>query len=288
MTEYQFNSIEKNFIRDQWIEFARAIYDKTDDFAMLGLTTETLDDLKLFSKNGFYDISILDSGQVRINKGKFKCFEKDGKTFRKLVKLLPNETVFSGEIGQEIGKEYSRVFVNSNASKIFPCDVINLDFTGSISKVTKKGIINVFRWIFELQKKYGKSFSLFITFANTNTEDEDDVIKSVLEVIEENLSHPHTDFGSQFNAKYSSIDELKGSCDQFLATGISKVLVKLSSESKFEIENSKFYFYKKEIHNMISLLFNFKFLNDPIPPINIYKKDCIKCLEEIEEVQIEE
>lgn len=285
MTEYQFNSPEKKFVRNRWIKFAKDISDANEDFSMITLTTESLDDLKLFSNAGFYDVNELDAGLFRINKGKFKCFETNGQTYRKLIKLLPNEFVIAGEIGHEIGKEYNRVFIESNESKFFPCNVINLDFTNSISNVTKRDILNVFKWIFEFQKRFKKNYSLFITFANTNAENENEILQRFEEIIQENISNVHTDFKSEFDDKYASVDVLKTeSYDQFLATGISKFLVKFGSENKFTMDNFNFYYYNKNRHKMISLLFNFKYLNGNIPQIEIYKKDCIKCLKDIEEV----
>ena len=288
MTEYQFNSPEKNFIRRQWIEFAKKNYDENDIFSMITLTTESLNDLKLFSDEGFYDVDELATGFFRINKGKFKCFELEGTTYRKLMKLLPNESVTQGEIGFEIGKEYNRVFIEqSNECKLFPCNVINLDFTSSISNVTKRDILNVFKWIFEFQKKFQKNYSLFITFANTNAENENEILQRFEEIIQENISNTHTEFKTKFDEKYISIEILRTTAyDQFLATGISKFLVKFGSENRFEIDDFKFYFYNKDRHKMISLLFNFKFLTETTPQIEIYKKDCIKCLKDIEEVTI--
>lgn len=285
MTEYQHNSKDKEFIRAQWINFAEEIRDDTTEFSMITLTTESLDDLKLFSEKGFFEISELNTGLLRIDKGKFKCFESNGATYRKLFKLLPNGVVVSGEIGHEIGKEYNKVFIESNEDKIFPCNVINLDFTGSISNVTKRGIVNVFKWIFEFQKKFKMSYSLFITFANTISSDETDILRQFEDIIKENVENIHTEFKSRFDDKYSSIDVLKNnSYDQFLATGISKFLVKLGSENKFTIDNFDFYYYSKERHKMISLLFNFKFIEDNTPQIETYKQDCIKCLTDIKEV----
>ena len=36
MAEYEHNSPEKKFIRDQWVDFAKQIYDETKEFSMLG------------------------------------------------------------------------------------------------------------------------------------------------------------------------------------------------------------------------------------------------------------
>lgn len=289
MPEYEFNSPEKKFIRQNWVEFATRINPEKENFSMIALTTESLDDLNLFADNGFYDIDHLESGLIRFNKGRFKCFETKGTTYRKLIKLLPNEFVIPGEIGFEIGKEYNQVFVELGESKSFPCDVINLDFTSSISNVTKRDILNVFKWIFEFQRKYNKDYSLFITFSNTNGENEIDILNKFEEIIQENISNTHTDFKLKFEEKYSSMAELKtNSYNQFLVTGISKFLVKFASENKFKLDDFKFYTYDKERHKMISLLFNFKFVTGNIPPINIYREDCTKCLEDIEEVSIDE
>ncbi len=288
MTKYINNSSEKNHIREKWVEFAKLNYDDEHEFSMIGLTTETLDDVKLFSEHNLFDITETETGQLRFNKGKFKCFESDGSTCRKLTELLPNEFAIHSEIGFEIGKEYNKVFVELHQSKIFPCDVINLDFTGSISNVTKRNILEVLNWIFKIQNKFQKNFSLFLTFANANGTNEETIFNKFEEIIQENISNAHTNFRNMFETKFNSLQNIKSNHNQFLATGISKYLVKFSSENKFNLKKYDFYYYEKTRHNMISLLFNFEFSNLTIPQIDIYKEDCLKCLDDIKKVTTNE
>lgn len=166
--------------------------------------------------------------------------------------------------------------------------MINLDFTGSISNVTKRDILDVLNWIFKFQNKFQKSFSLFLTFANTNGTNEEIILTKFEDIINENISNVYTGFKTIFEDKFESLQNIKSNHNQFLATGISKYLIKFSSENKFNLKKYDFYYYKKQRHDMIALLFNFEFSSETISQIETYKEDCLKCLDEIKKVTINE
>ncbi|WP_346316533.1 hypothetical protein [Chitinophaga sp. YIM B06452] len=271
---YLHNSSHKDFIREKWIEFAQEMLTAGGNLSLITFPAEEMQDLHLFATKGLIEWEQTETGGYKIKKGKVTCFEKSDKIWMKLSKKLINATVEKEEIGSYFQSKYKAIM--SKQTKIFPADVINLDYDGNISK-NKVSIEDTIGLIFKYQALHEKNFSLFLTWPQTENEDEQSYKDMLKQTIEDNLDDPNAvQFKEKFETFFDSLNDLN--YEQLSIIGLAKVIIKKASEHKFEIFKNEFYLYgEQNRRKMFSILLNFEFSKNARPH-KIYSKDVVKSL----------
>lgn len=256
---YIHNSQHKNFIRDKWCEFASEIIDPEAGMKVITFPAEEMHDLRLFAQKGLFSWEETETGSYYITKGKIVCFEKSTKLFIPLSNKLSNATVEQFEIGAYLRNKYESIMKGN--TKIFPVDVINLDYDGNISK-NKVPIQEIINHVFEFQALHKKSFSLFMTWPHSEDEDEEAYKTLLKTTIDENLTDPRAQsFKDLFEASYNEVKALN--YDQLSIIGLSKIIIKKASHHRFHLNRNEFYQYGEEKRRaMYSILLNFEFQGD--------------------------
>ncbi len=256
MTEvYIHNSGHKEHIRDKWVEFASEMIDDSG-LKVITFPAEEMHDLRLFAERGLINWEETETGSFYVTKGKVVCFEKLSKYYVALTNKLSNATVEQYEIGAYLRANYKKIMEGN--TKIFPVDAVNLDFDGNLSK-QKVPIDEVINLVCEYQALHNKSFSLFITWPQTEAEDEAAYIALLKQTIGNNLDDPRaTSFKELYEANYPDIEELN--YDQLSIIGLSKIIIQKSSHHKYNLHKNEFYVYgEPDRRPMFSLLFNFDY-----------------------------
>jgi hypothetical protein len=288
------NSPSKEFIRNKWVEYISTIVTRKGDkeLEMIDMPAAEMQDIHLLVDRGILEwqetetsISTEEPNEkvYRITKGRLVFFEKNQNSERILTKKLVNSKVYS-EIAQHLEVNYHKILIGSQ--KIFPVDVINLDFDGSLSN-NKTGIQQLIKLIFEFQKRHNSDFCLFLTFPNTENEDTDNFKDALKLVLSQNLTSEHThEFRDQFTTEYTSIDNM--TYEKFLIVSIAKVIIKQSSEC-FTILNNNFFTYTGGTGmRMISILFDFQYIGPAKAGYGQYFTEVLRSLEPIDEVNPQE
>lgn len=278
---YLHNSGHKEFIRDKWVEFAALMANDENGLSVITLPAEEMHDLHLFVENGLIEWEVSETGTYYIKKGKIVCFETVPKFFRTIRNNLTNATVEQTEIGAYLRQNYNAIMGGS--TKVFPVDAINLDYDGNLSK-NRVPIAEVVNLVFEYQAKHSKSFSLFLTWPQTENEDEDAYKNLLRQTITENLGDPRAvPFKELYEAGHPAVDDLH--YDKLSVIGISKVIIQKASRHKFNLHKNEFYIYGEEgRRQMYSILLNFDFQAET-PEHTVYTACIAKSLDEINDLR---
>ncbi|MFS2185671.1 hypothetical protein ACCC92_03295 [Mucilaginibacter sp. Mucisp84] len=277
---YLHNSKHKDYIRDKWVEFASDIIEEEGGLKVITFPAEELHDLRLFVERGLISWEQTETGAYYITKGKVVCFKKDSKVFAAISSLLCNATVEQYEIGAYLRDKYNTIM--DGKSKIFPVDVVNLDYDGCIAKGDIP-IYEIFKLVFEYQARHQKKFSLFVTWPQTEADD-DDVYKNLLKkTIGDNLNDPRAvSFKEGFEATYQNAAELN--YNQLSIIGLSKIIIQKATNHGYNLHKNEFYIYREnEQDHMFSILLNFDYEADT-PEYALYANSVVKSLAEIKEL----
>ena len=279
------NSEHKDFIRDRWVKYIQeTITDKSDseECAIITLPSDEMQDLKIFADSGIISWELTETGAYHIVKGKVVCFEKKQTTWMKIRQRLVNVNLQNSDIGIYLQQNYRRL-LNGN-DDIFPVDIINLDFDGSLSK-NNPHIKETMDLIFKFQESHGKiNFSLFLTFPQTETEDDEDFVDILKETLEQNMiDQRNSEYISKFKTKYISIDNLE--YDQFVIIGITKLILSAASNNRYKLLNQEYYIYGEENRRkMFSILLNFKNQGGSHSIPSLYYENVVGVLEDINDL----
>ena len=186
------------------------------------------------------------------------------------------------EIGSFLRSKYQALM--NKTSKIFPIDVINLDYDGNISK-NHVPISETIELIFKCQALHQKNFSLFITWPHTEAEDEQTYKDSLKKIIEDNLEDPQAKtFKTLFDQSHTSVANLD--YERLSIIGLSKIIIQHSSTNKFNLHKNEFFIYgEKNRRRMFSILMNFNFQNTKSKHI-LYSGDVHKALDKVTDLSI--
>jgi len=279
---YANNSSQKDFIRRKWLEFVNEFYDDEQGLSVLTFPSEELHELTLYQENGLINWEEMETGGLRITKGKVVCFEKESNKFKQITTKLINAKLMLGELGSVLRSKYQAI-MNGNTN-IFPVDMVNLDFDGCISKINVP-ISETIERIFQFQARHQKSFSFFMTWPHTEADDLENYKQQLKNVIRDNLTDPSaTAFRDQFNANFNSLTGLN--YEQLSIIGMVKIVLRNSSQRKFKVTNSEMFTYggKGGRKRMFSILLNFQFVGEKISQHQIYSEDVINALKGIEDL----
>lgn len=277
---YAHNSVQKDAVRQKWIEFASEFYEEERGLSVISFPSDELHELELYRESGLIDWDITETGGRKITRGKIVCFEKEGSKFKTITKKLVNARVESGEYGFILRAKYNSIM--GGQTSIFPVDIVNLDYDGCISRINVP-ISETIERTFQYQGHHQKSFSLFMTWPNTEDEDLDEYKNSLREVIEENLQDSEV-FRERFETEYAEIQNLD--YEQLSIIGMVKLIFRNSSLRKFKLTNSNFLVYGGT-HNrrrMFSILLNFNFVGQTMTKNQIYSQDVTTALTAIEDL----
>lgn len=280
---YLNNSNHKNIIRAKWVEFIKACITHDNAIGVITFPAEEMHDLHVFRDNGLIDWQENETGTLTITKGKVVCFEKSSKIFKSLSTKLVNATVESQEIGSHLRQKYEGIMKGNE--KIFPVDAVNLDYDGNISK-NKVPIDEKIELIFKFQAVHKRSFSLFITWPSTESEDDESYKTLLRKTISNNLTDPSaTLFKEGFDKRFQSIDELN--YDNLSLIGLTKIVLKKASNSRFRLAKHEYFVYGENGRKrMYSVLFNFNFEEDSSENL-IYSEVVVNSLSNIKDLSIE-
>jgi hypothetical protein len=291
-TPYPNNSPSKEFIRNKWIEYTKAILARKEgkELEIIAMPALEMQDIHLLVDEGILEweeteteasTEELNDKVYRITKGRVVCFEKSHDVEMKLVKKLVNSKVYT-EIASYLQVNYHKILLGKQP--IFPIDVINLDFDGNLSK-NKIGIQQLIKLIFEFQEKHGSDFCLFLTFPNTEGEDEPAFKQALTEVLSQNLTDEHThNFRDGFASQYTSIEAM--GYEKFLIVSIAKIIIKQSSGS-FKILKNEFFTYTGGTGmRMLSIMFDFQNIGREQAGLGQYFTEVLRSLKPINEVQV--
>lgn len=274
---YLHNSTHKEFIRDKWVEFSTEMRDGENGLSVITFPAEEMHDLHLFAEKGLIEWQLTETGAYLITKGKVVCFEKVSKYYIALSNKLSNAVIEPTEFGMYLRNKYEGIMRGS--TKIFPADVINLDYDGNISKSTVP-IEEIIRLIFEYQARHKKDFSLFMTWPHTEAEDEKRYKDLLKKTITDNLSDPSAvSFKEIYEENHPNVEDLD--YNKLSVIGLSKVIIKKATNHQYDLYKNEFYIYgEPNRHQMFSVLLNFKFLEN-IAEHTLYSNNVSKSLLDI-------
>jgi hypothetical protein len=282
--KYINNSKHKDSIRDRWVYFIEELVkeDGSLEEQGIGLITfpaEEMNDLELFASKGFIGWEETETGSLNIIKGRVICFEKSAPIWKKLKTKLINATV-ENEFEKFLSNQFKAIAKGS--IKIFPVDVINLDYDGAISK-NSLSIDVVMNMIFELQVKFQKNFSLFMTWPKPHNpeNDEPEFLNSLKDIIVENLSDPRAgEFKTGFEKDFESVDNIEYQTLSII--GLTKKILTQASTKKYQITRYEYYSYGETGRQpMISVLYHFSFVGQTKTQNLIYSEDVPKSLAKV-------
>jgi hypothetical protein len=283
--QYKHNSPHKDIIRERWIYFIKEMIKEDDKLEERGIDVitfpaEEMNDLTLFESEGFIGWEATETGNLNIIKGRVICFEKSAPIWKKLKTLLINAVV-ENEFEKFLSNNYRSMVKGS--IKIFPIDVINLDYDGAISR-NSLSIEVIMSMIFDLQGKFQKNFSLFMTWPKPHNPeiDEPDFVSSLKEIITENLNDPRAiPFKENFEETFDSIEDVE--YESLTIIGLTKKILTQASSKKYQIDRHEYYSYGEVGRQpMMSVLYHFRYLGQAKTQNVIYSEDVIKSLSDIE------
>ena len=286
---YVNNSAQKEFVRDQWVEFAKEIYEgKEHDFGIVTFPAEGMQDLHLFKERGLIDWEIVETESspgnpnFKITKGNVRCFETKTSIYNKISEKLISAKVNNTDFCAYVNAQYTRIINGSD--KTFPVDVVNLDFEARLYSNLKYPIDSTIKNIFEFQKKHKRDFSLFLTWSIEEAADLQEFKELIKDVIARNLEDPSAiKFKSSFNKEFKGVDELH--YERKSAIGVSKVVIKKASHHLYKLTRNAFYVYGGNPRSrMISLLFNFTYDGSTGKENILYSNDVASSLLEVVDI----
>lgn len=280
--KYIKNSNHKDSIRDRWVYFIEEMVKEDGSLAEEGIgvitfPAEEMNDLELFESKGFIGWEETETGNLSIVKGKVICFEKSSQIWRKLKAKLINAIVLEAEFEKYVSNNFN-AFVKGSI-KIFPVDVINLDYDGAISRNSLPIDVTI-GLIFDLQSKFQKNFSLFLTWPRPHNpeKDEPDFLNSLKETITNNLTDPRaTGFKEIFEKDFKSVDEFE--YHSLSIVGLTKKILAHASSKKYQVKRYEYYSYGEPgRQQMMSVLYHFCFVGQGKTQNSIYSEDVPKAL----------
>jgi len=275
---YVNNSDHKEYIRSKWIEFIQESVDHNDGIGVITFPAEEMQDLQLFQENGLIEWEETETGALNVTKGKVICFEKSHTIFASLSSKLVN-VVLENEIGSYLNLNYHKIS-SLQSTKVFPVDVVNLDYDVRLAKCSRIQISQKLNLIFEFQGLHQRNFSLFLTWPSTEEDDEEDYKDLLKRTIGNNLNDPSaTSFRDEFIEQFETVENLD--YDYLSLVGLIKIILKKASNHLFQLNKHEYYIYGEEGRKkMYSVLFNFEYVTDKSEFL-IYSQDVSKSLAQI-------
>jgi hypothetical protein len=282
--KYKHNSGHKDSIRIRWVHFIREMIKENENLnkngiAVLTFPAEEMHDLQLFAGEGFIGWEKTETGHLSVTKGRIICFEKSQPIWKNLRTRFVNAIV-ENEFEKYLSNHFKAMLKGS--MKIFPIDVINLDYDGAISKnsLPLEVIMNM---IFELQAKHKKNFCLFMTWPKTHDpfKDEAELVTGLKETIDNNLHDPRAVlFKNRFEEKFKSVDDLE--FEALSIIGITKKILSQAANKKYQIKKHEYYSYGENRRQpMMSVLYHFDYVGQHKTQSAIYSEDVLKSLSNV-------
>jgi hypothetical protein len=276
------NSSQKEIVRQKWLKFVSEFYNKEKGLSLLTFPSDELQELQLYAESGLINWIERETGGLEITRGKVVWFEKESLKFSIITKKLINASSEYGELGSVLRQKCQSIM--NGDTKLFPVDMINLDFDICISTI-KVPISETIERIFQYQSRHKKSFSFFMTWPHTEEFDLQDYKLQLKNAIQDNLTNPSaTAFKEQFTLTYKSVSNLD--YEKLSIIGMVKLILRNSSYRKYKTTNSEMLVYGGHSNRkrMFSILLNFKFVGETQAQHLIYAEDVITALTNIEDL----
>lgn len=276
---YSHNSVQKDIVRQRWLEFANEFYEEQRGLSVITFPSEELHELELYKENGLIDWEETETGGRKITRGKIVCFEQEGSKYKEIVKKLINAKVESGEFGFLLRTKYQSII---SGTSIFPVDLVNLDYDGCISRI-RVPIAETIERVFQFQGNHQKSFSFFMTWPHTENEDLQSYKTELRNIITDNLADVEN-FRNQFENEYQTIHNLN--YEQLSIIGMVKTIFRNSSLRRFKLSNSGLLVYggTNSRMRMFSILLNFNYVGNEMTQHQIYSTDIMYALDNVEDL----
>ncbi|MBU4502300.1 MAG: hypothetical protein KKA79_06895 [Nanoarchaeota archaeon] len=257
-----FNTVNKAFVRERWIFYAKERLKRTGHTYIRLFTLPGVDcrDVGLFVEHGLLYI-----GKIGFINDTLAFAEKIPERYIRIKNALPNSRGFKGTYQYFVGRR--SIGFSPQAEKWFPFDVINLDFTGPgflhTNDYKTSSIMYSIKKTFEAQKLKRQSFTLFLTLTAEEKMDTEEGKTELMNCIRENKER-----FADFKIKYEEMfdDDNFGTYQRFISFGVSKVIIKWGAENQFDVNEKECCTYTgggSKRNKMVSFIFECEYIGLP-------------------------
>lgn len=279
---YKNNSRSKDKIRKEWAGYIKKILKSGEKLKLITLPAAELNDLEVFAAEGLFKWEKRETDSYEITEGEIVCFESRTPIYQEILKKLVNaKEVFQYDIGLYFRSKYQSIVQGDGKNNIFPINAINLDFDGYLSKYSVP-ISELVEMIFTFQARFRLPFSLFLTFPVLYGEDTEDYLDSLKAILDANLKDVEG-FKKIYKQRYTK----NPSYEEFIMIAIAKIIIKCSSYKYYRVTSNDFYIYKgggSRKLTMISMLFNFEYIEPAEAGQSLYFSEVEKTLKPISKI----
>lgn len=257
-----YNTSEKWFVREQWVNFALKRRDKNKRkfIRLLTLTSIKTFDIILFSKNG-----LIQTTETGYSSESIAFCERDNEVFTRIYNNLPGARAYRGTFEEFVGA--GSIEFSNPAKKWFPFDVINLDFSSPMFRQKERNtskVMDAISKMFMFQDFTKQSFTLFLSLPAIEKGDDDAGKKQLSDCLNVNLTSEETiKFKEAFEQKYpfKQIDFYY----QFLLVAVPKIIIKYGQSKNFDVDCLDEYTYIGENARtkMVSFIFDCEYKGLP-------------------------
>lgn len=249
-----YNTPEKWFIREKWVNFAlnRKNKNKRKFIRLLTLTS-----IKAYDIIFLCDKGLIKTTETGYSKSIAFC-EKSPERFTRIYNTLPGTRAYQGTFEEFVGAGH--IGFTDRARKWFPFDVINLDFSGPIFKHKKRNtskIMDAMSKMFMIQGFSKQSFTLFLSLPAIKRGDDEAGRRQLNNCLSVNLASKETkEFKEFFEKKYPT--KKINRYFEFLLVTTPKLIIKYGQSENFDVDCLGKYTYVGETARtkMVSFMFD--------------------------------
>lgn len=250
-----YNTPEKWFIREKWLNFAlnRKSKNKRKFIRLLTLTSIKAYDITFLCEKG-----LIQTTETGYSPESIAFCERDPERFTRVYNTLPGARAYQGTFEEFVGA--GDIGFTKRARKWFPFDVVNLDFSGPMfrheGRNTSK-VMDAILKMFLIQDFMKQSFTLFLSLPAVKGWDDDAGKKQLFDCLNVNLtSKETTKFKEVFEQKYplKKINRYY----EFLLVIVPKLMIKYGQTKNFDVNCLGRYTYIGESAKtkMVSFMFD--------------------------------
>ena len=281
----------KDFVRDRWVDTAQARREASG-----------LEYVNYFTLPGPQCLDVLRFRDAGLLKMKDSVYEPDSLTFCEnqdyafaLIRdQLPNakdvKLPFEDLVGA-LNPQFIHQWVNQK--KLFPYDVLNLDFEVSPFFLRSRDAsrqVGAIEKVFDIQRGYAKSFTLFVTCQGENGVFDQRGENYIREVIQSNLDDGPEDFRVRYSERYNDQSLPSPHYEAFLIV-VPKLVLRLGWANQYEVVCSHRLTYvgaPRATTRMVSFIFECEYrgghTSSQSPPVgqlsNTYDSEILKLVDE--------
>ena len=248
-----YNSPQKWFVREKWVQNAvnRKRTNGRDFIRFLTLTSTKIYDIEFFREN-----ELIATTKTGYNPESITFCEYVPERYARIQNRLPGARAFLGSFEQFVGA--GDLGQSNRASKWFPYDVINLDFTrpcfNQKGKKTSHAM-DAIEKVFDLQKLKKQSFSFFLTLPALKSGDDSTGISKLNDCLSSNLRNEYGELKDKILEKYPR--KKFPSYREFLLFMVPKLIIRYGQNFTFDVICQERYTYIAEGAKAVMITFIF-------------------------------